>query len=142
MTTPPGSPVPGWYPDPSDPSKNIYWDGTRWLVAAPSASGAPPTLGTQSDKSRQLAVGIGSVVLVLVGLFMSGQSASLISGTGSIWTGVALTGIGTAIAFFMGARKTVRVMACVVLAVAFFNAVHMEMQMSERRAELSNIFDS
>ena len=42
MTTPPR----GWYPDPSDPDKKIYWDGTAW-AAAPAGSypdllAAPP----------------------------------------------------------------------------------------------------
>jgi len=28
VTTP--SPAPGWYPDPSDAGKRIYWDGSAW----------------------------------------------------------------------------------------------------------------
>ena len=33
----------GWYPDPLNPSRNIYWDGSQWHDAAPSPPSAPPS---------------------------------------------------------------------------------------------------
>jgi hypothetical protein len=34
--------APGWYPDPSDPAKQIYWDGTAWSgLPSPIESGKP-----------------------------------------------------------------------------------------------------
>ncbi len=35
--------APGWYPDPSDPAKQIYWDGTSWS-GLPSPGIAAPTV--------------------------------------------------------------------------------------------------
>ena len=38
------SPAPGWYPDPSDASRQLYWDGTAWRMpeTVESPSGAVP----------------------------------------------------------------------------------------------------
>ena len=34
--------APGWYPDPSDPAKQIYWDGTAWSgLPSPTEAGKP-----------------------------------------------------------------------------------------------------
>ncbi|MGO9157996.1 DUF2510 domain-containing protein, partial [Mycobacterium sp.] len=65
MTTP--SPAPGWYPDPSDPGRRIYWDGTAWSTPAPSAA-------DKSNSGKNAAVAIGVCVLVVIGLVMSMQS--------------------------------------------------------------------
>jgi uncharacterized Tic20 family protein len=48
-------PPPGWYPDPSAPGAQRWWDGTRWTEhsSAPQpAPGAPPT----AQQSRQWAL--------------------------------------------------------------------------------------
>ena len=34
------SPAPGWYPDPSDPSRQIYFDGQRWVNPVPEKADA------------------------------------------------------------------------------------------------------
>lgn len=35
--------APGWYPDPIDPSRNLYWDGSEWQhKGAPTAPAGPP----------------------------------------------------------------------------------------------------
>jgi hypothetical protein len=80
-------------------------------------------------------------VLVAIGLVMSMQSVSLISGSGIVWTGVAVVAGGTAAAFFLRARKWVRIVAVIVLAVAMFNAFYIEHQMSVKRDELTRIFN-
>lgn len=98
VTTP--SPAPGWYPDPSDPGKRIYWDGTAWSTPAPSEA-------DKSNSGKKAAVAIGVCVLVVIGLVMSMQSISLLTGSGPVWTGVAVVAAGTA--FFLRAAKWVRV---------------------------------
>jgi hypothetical protein len=125
---------PGWYPDPSDPAKQIYWDGTAW---------SGPVLPAQSDagNSKKAAVAIGVGVLVVIGLVMSMQSVSLLSGSGPIWTGVGFVAAGTAVAFFMGAKKWVRVVAALCLAFSLFNAFYIEKQLSDKRNEISQIFN-
>lgn len=126
--------VPGWYPDPLNPGKRIYWDGTTW--------GEPVGVPDDSDKSKKTAIAIGVCVLAVVGLVMSMQSVSLLTGSGPVWTGVAVVGVATAIGFFMGASTWVRVVACVLLALALANAFYIESQMSEKRNELTRVFDN
>lgn len=130
------SPAPGWYTDPSDPSLQRYWDGSAWR--APENSPPPPA---RSDSNKQIAVGIGVVVLVLIGMVMSMQSVSLLTGSGQIWTGVAMVAVGTALAFFLGAQKTVRVVATICLVLSAANVLYVESQMSERRTEIGRMFE-
>ncbi|WP_233213396.1 DUF2510 domain-containing protein [Mycobacterium hubeiense] len=134
MTQP--SPAPGWYPDPSDPGKKIYWNGTAW------GGPPPPAEADGSNISKRTAVAIGVCVLVAIGLVMSMQSVSLLTGTGPIWTGVGVVAAGTAIAFFMRATTWVRVVAALCLAFALFNAIYMEKQLSDKRNEISQIFNN
>jgi hypothetical protein len=128
-------PAAGWYPDPSDPAKKIYWDGAAW-------GGPPAPTGAASNISKEKAVAFGVCVLAAIGLFMSMQSVSLLTGTGSLWTGVAIAAVGTAAAFFLGAAKWVRVVASLCLAFALFNVIYMESQLSQKREELSHVFDN
>ncbi|MFG1931743.1 DUF2510 domain-containing protein [Mycobacterium sp. NPDC048908] len=132
MTAPP-NPQPGWYPDPLNPGKRIYWDGATW--------GEPVGVPDDYSKSKKTAVAIGVCVLAVVGLLMSMQSVSLMTGSGPVWTGVAVVGVATAIAYFMGAAKWVRVIACVILALSVLNGFYIENKMSEQRDELTHIFD-
>ena len=126
--------APGWYLDPLNPGKQIYWDGTGW--------GQPVGVADDSDHSKQTAVAIGVLVLAGIGLVMSMQSASLLTGTGSIWMGVGIVGAGVAVAFFMRAAGWVRVVASVLLALALFSAFYMEHQISEKRDEITQMFDN
>lgn len=140
MSQPPSA---GWYPDPSDPSRNIYWDGTSWS-RPPSAPPAqqPQQKQDGSGVSKKTAVAIGVCILAAIGLFMTMQSVSLFSGTGSIWTGVAIVGAATATSYFLGATKWVRVVATICLVFALFNALYIEKQLSDKRNEISEIFNS
>jgi hypothetical protein len=60
--------------------------------SAPSAPEAD-----KSNDSKKTAVAIGVCVLVVIGLVMSMQSVSLITGSGPVWTGVAVVAAGTAV---------------------------------------------
>lgn len=129
------APPPGWYPDPTDPSRNIYWNGQSW-------SGPPtPTASPQTGKGRKTAVSFGAFVLIAIGLIMSMQSVSLLTGSGPIWTGVAVIAGGTALAFFLGASVIIRVLAVLALVLGVANAVSIENQMTTKRDELTRIFD-
>lgn len=127
------NPSPGWYPDPLNPGKRIYWDGARW--------GEPVGAPTDSGKSKKTAVAIGVCVLALVGLAMSMQSVSLMTGSGQVWTGVAVVGVATAVAFFMGAATWVRVVASLLLVLALANGFYIEKQLSDKRQEITHVFD-
>lgn len=73
---------------------------------------------------------------------MTMQSVTLFSGTGSIWTGVAIVCAATATSFFLGATKWVRVVATICLVFALFNALYVEKQVSDKRNEISEIFNN
>jgi hypothetical protein len=134
MTTPAG-----WYPDPSDPGRQIYWNGTAWGGPVQQTG---VTSSTPTNNSKNAAVAIGVCVLVAIGLVMSMQSVSLLSGSGTVWTGVGFVAAGTAVAFFLGAATWVRVIAALCLAFALFSAVYMEKQLSDKRNEISQIFNN
>lgn len=101
-------------------------DGSRIVVA-----GARP--------ANSAAVTAGVFVLVGIGLLMSFQSVSLMSGSGIIWTGVALVGGGVALAFFLRAPLWTRIVAAVVLGLTLLNACSVESAMTDKRREISNI---
>ncbi|KLO28170.1 DUF2510 domain-containing protein [Mycobacterium haemophilum] len=130
MTAPP--PAPGWYPDPSDPRRLIYWDGTAW---------SGPAEADNSNNRKKPAVAIGVCVLVVIGLVMSMQSVSLITGSGPVWTGVGVVAAGTAVAFFLRAATWVRVVAALLLVLSLANALYIERELSIKRDELTHIFN-
>jgi hypothetical protein len=130
MTAP--SPAPGWYPDPSDPTRSIYWDGTAW---------SGPVDPENSNNRKKSAVAIGVCVLVVIGLVMSMQPVSLITGSGPVWTGVAVVAAGTAVAFFLRAARWVRVVAALILALSLANALYIENQLSHKRDEITHMFN-
>lgn len=131
---PTGIPPPGWYADPDDKYGERWWDGTAWTKKAIASTDA-------SGISRQAAVAIGVCLLVGIGLVMSMQPVSLMSGSGSVWTGVAVVTVGAAGAFVLRAAVWVRVVAVIVLVLALINAVSIEVEMSHKRDELTHIFD-
>jgi hypothetical protein len=70
------------------------------------------------------------------------QSVSLLTGSGPVWTGVAVVAGGTAVAFFLRAAGWVRVIAAVLLALSLANAFYIEKQLSDKRNELTHMFDN
>ncbi|MFF4253134.1 DUF2510 domain-containing protein [Streptomyces sp. NPDC001663] len=60
------SPPPGWYPDPSAPHLQRWWDGTAWTEhwSAPEAPGPPPSGGGGSGRAKVVALTTAGVVLV------------------------------------------------------------------------------
>lgn len=73
---------PGWYPDPSEPDKQRYWDGTSWTEhvtpAAASVPPTPPVYGTTPPGTNGLA--ITSFVLSLLTLCGVGSLLGVIFG--------------------------------------------------------------
>ena len=91
---------------------------------------------------KKTAIGLGVIVLGIVGLVMSMQSTSLMNGTGSIWLGVVIAAVALAASFFLGGATWVKVVASILLAIALFSALYMEHQMTEKRTEISHLFNS
>lgn len=104
-----------------------------------AATPSPPK--SDGGVSKKAAVAVGVCVLSIIGAIMSMQSTSLLNGTGTIWTGVGVAAAGTACAFILGAEKWVRVVAVGLLVFAVFNAMAMEKQLSDKRNEISEMFN-
>lgn len=70
--------APGWYPDPSDPSRQRYFDGKAWTenyapFGAPAAGiGQPAKTGMSGG--MKIGLGVGAAVLVLIVLASFGSS--------------------------------------------------------------------
>jgi O-antigen ligase len=124
------NPTPGPYQDPN------FLPGAP---AVPFETRLDPNAHANDQKRK--AISIGVLILAGIGLAMSMQSVSLFSGTGTLWTGVGLAAAGTASAFFLGAEKWARVIAAVCLAVALLATIAVEVQMNEKRQEISDIFN-
>ncbi len=72
-------PTAGWFPDPSDPSRRRYFDGTTWTENyAPADAPAPPSIGQSAkpgmSRGAKIALGVGGGILALVGLGSIGDS--------------------------------------------------------------------
>ena len=80
-------------------------------------------------------------MLAVIGLVISQQPVSLMSGSGIVWIGVALVGGALALAYFLGARTWVRVVAGIVLALTFFSACATEHELEQRRIQVRNTFN-
>lgn len=116
--------------------------GPTGANAAESFPSRPaPSPAATPNNGKEAAVAVGVCVLVVIGLFMSMQSVSLMTGSGPVWMGVAVVAAGTALAFFMGAAQWVRILAAVLLALSLANAFYIENEMSNKRDEITQIFD-
>lgn len=107
--------------DKTKPSFKCTMSGTTSLKPPPPRPG-------ESNISKDSAIAGGVCVFISIGLVMSMQTVSLMSGSGTVWTGVAIVGGGAAAAFFLRARLWVRVVAVIVLALALLNAFYIEHQ--------------
>ena len=101
----------------------------------------PVIQSARSATDREKAVAIGVCVLAVIGLVISQQSVSLMTGSGIVWIGVALVGGALALAYFLGARTWVRVVAGIVLALTFFSACSTEHELELRRIQVRNTFN-
>ncbi len=91
--------------------------------------------------SKTTAIAVGVCILSGVGLLMSMQSASLLTGTGQIWLGVGVAGASAAAAFFLRAADWARALAVIALVLALGSAVYMEKQLDNKRNEIAHMFD-
>lgn len=76
-------PIAGWYPDPSDPSRQRYFDGKAWTENyAPFGAPAPgithPGIGQPAkagmSRGMKIVLGVGAAVLALVAIGNIGSS--------------------------------------------------------------------
>jgi Host cell surface-exposed lipoprotein/Protein of unknown function (DUF2510) len=71
-------PTPGWYPDPSEPSRQRYFDGKAWtenyapFEPPPQAFGPPAKLGM--SRGKKIGLGVIAAFLALIALGSLGDS--------------------------------------------------------------------
>jgi Protein of unknown function (DUF2510) len=69
-SAPPAAPE-GWYPDPADPSRQRYWDGSTWTVAAPPVPPQPAAEPKRAGRGRRTGLAVAGVsVAVIVALVL------------------------------------------------------------------------
>lgn len=129
------SPAEGWYP--VDEHTERRWTGTAWSDATRPRQTAPITAPAVAQGKSPL-VTAGIIAASIVGLVLSLQSASLLTGTGMIWTGVAIAVAATAFAFILKARRWVKVVVVIVALIGIANAVSVESSLADLREEISN----
>lgn len=133
----------GWYPDPNGGRGKCYWDGEAWIEQdQPTHAEAASTSAGESGISKKTATSIGVCILAVVGLVLSMQSVSLLTGSGPVWTGVAVAGAGAALSFFLSVHKWGRIVACIALAAVVAIAFYTENELINRRNEITRTFDS
>lgn len=69
----------GWYPDPSDPSRQRYFDGNAWTGNYAPVAGQPtPVVGQPSkpgmSRGMKIGLGVGAATLAVIGLGSIGNS--------------------------------------------------------------------
>jgi hypothetical protein len=97
--------APGWFPDPSDPSRQRYFDGRVWTENYAPIGPPPQAVGPSAkpgmSKGAKIALGVGAAILALIVLGSIGNSdkktspSSSVTGTTTSRPDVALAPTGT-----------------------------------------------
>lgn len=120
---------------PSEQGGQVKCPDCKAVFPVPVAQPARPAT------DREKAVAIGVCVLAAIGLVISQQPVSLMTGSGIVWIGVALVGGALALAYFLGARRWVKVTASIVLALTLFSACSTEHALELKRIQVRNTFN-
>lgn len=126
-------------------STQRYWDGQEWTDHIAPVSALPRAGLQRSDESQQQSqlVTVALLAASVIGVIMALQGASLLTGTGTQWTGAAIA-IAAGIASYV-LRKSIpgwlRAVCVVAALLALGNVVYLEQQLDEKRQDLSEIFN-
>jgi multidrug transporter EmrE-like cation transporter len=102
------------------------------------------TTSTQTPSPAQARVVLALVLAgSAIGLIMSMQSVSLLTGTGTLWTGAAIASAAAvgAVVLRDHLRTWVRVVAILVAVIAVSNVIYLEHQLDQKREEIQHILD-
>jgi multidrug transporter EmrE-like cation transporter len=125
---------PGWYPDPWEKARLRWWDGWRWT---------PATHGMNA-RDRQLAtsISIGGAALAVIGAALPlFTNVSLLTGTGTVWTGAAMTLlVAVGVTLFRQVSSGIKILRIVLAVAAVASGIYDEVQLQHNRDEISRIF--
>jgi hypothetical protein len=80
-------PTAGWYPDPSDPNRQRYFDGRAWTESYAPLGAPPPGIGEPAkpgmSRGMKTGLGVGAAVLALIALGSIGNSNKTSSSSSS-----------------------------------------------------------
>lgn len=112
---------PGWYPDPEDPSRPRWWDGTQWAQATvfPTA----PSVGSMPNRTSPPSVVLTVVITALFGLLglipaalAASQARQMGAGQSKYWKAFGVTlavalvvEVGAVVAVVLAAQHAARV---------------------------------
>ena len=124
---------PGWYPDPMGQAEVRWWDGHQWTPATQGRSA--------QDRQRRnltiLLVGALSLVGTVLACF---TSVSLLTGTTTVWVGVALAVVAAVAALALRlVGLWLKVIACVLAVAAIASAIYDEVQLQHKRDQIERI---
>lgn len=136
MTVPP-LPPPGWHPDPATPGWERYWAGSVWTEHVRPIAPPPAASNSQAHALAVLAVWALLIIGCVMALF---TSVSLMSGTTTVWIGVALAAVGVVAAFVTKRSMATKVIALILVGCCFAGAIYDEVQLQHKRDQLNNLF--
>ncbi|WP_370290222.1 DUF2510 domain-containing protein [Nocardioides sp.] len=136
------APPPDWYPVPENPPYFAYWDGTRFLDGVKTRAQLDQMHG-RGKFSPQTVSTVGGIApaVAIVGVILASQSASLISGTGTIWLGAGLAVIAGVVARVFDIKTWAQVLCIIAALYSVGAAIRMESALEDRREEITRQFD-
>lgn len=127
--------APGWYPDPTAAGTQRYWDGQRWTDNIAPLNSERPVNGSTAQIVTALALAAS-----VLGLILSQQSVSLMTGSGIVWTGAAIAAAAAVVSWVVKTVPTwARVICTIIAIVAIISGFYVEQQLNEKRDEISDI---
>jgi hypothetical protein len=89
--------APGWYPDPSDPSRQRYFDGKAWTENYAPFGASTPGIGQPAkpgmSRGMKIGLGVGAAALALIALGSIGNSDKTSSSSSSTVTTTRAVGV-------------------------------------------------
>lgn len=123
-------PPPGWQPDPA-------WGETPygWQLWIDDGTAAPTAAGTTGPLPRAIAI---TLVLSVIGLVIGYQPVTLLSGSGILYVGLAVSAGGVVLSFAMKLRTWVRIAAVIAVVLVVANIITVEHSLSQKRQQIQN----
>ena len=94
----------------------------------------------QTNSDVPLYAGIVAVIFSVIGLILSQMNVSLLTGSGIVWVGAALT-IGAVILAWSvpGMRRWIKIVTAMIAVIGLTSGIYVEHQLSNQRHEIQQI---